>query len=278
MKRQQSTLYERICIATLPDSVGDEDFERLPKEGRGYLGSLWPGLVEENLPLWTVRVNQPKTNQRPEIQEAVFTQSYDFWSSAASNGEDAREWRVRIERERIILNYRKHSKDDPGSIAEFLAFVIPVLSFLRRTLGIQKWKALTLSYYFLYDEESLHATEFFRSAKKNVSGRFYEVKKFLVPFANFPEMDGFKMFITPYRWQQRWLQEISGKEYVSGIFIDTGVLAGTNQTQISMQLDVIEREAVENACSMEAMYGIIQGNYSRLICPGAWAELGGDCR
>lgn len=137
----------------------------------------------------------------PPSLNSKLTFMHDIWS-AKENKNEPREWRIRVEKNRLIINYCKNLIGDSGSFLEFQDFYEPILVSFQKDLGIQAYQNIILNYHFKYNCNTLDNKEY---ATKN----WIEVKNILKPFAStHHDVPGdFKSFIPPYHWEQTWCLE-----------------------------------------------------------------------
>lgn len=121
--RADSTLIERYIeafFAKQPEerhAVAEESYANALRE-------VAPGHFKEESHHWFINL-QEKDNG-PEVTSKRLETASNYWESTPCNGGDP-VWRVRLERERFVLNFRKHLVADPGTKEEFFAFALPNL-------------------------------------------------------------------------------------------------------------------------------------------------------
>jgi len=278
--RNQSTLFERICIAMLPDGISDDCYAMFICKVRSYLNNNFAGCDEVVNRNWNLNVSQDNPQFAPKIDGFELHESYSFWSSKYEenkSNEDI-EWRILIERSRIVFNYRKHKLSDPGSFVSFLTFFQPILAKFKDFLGIKQWKSMSLSYFFIYDTKTLQDTGLVKDKPitNGIGGLYYDVRNLLVPFNTMPEFKGFEAFIPAYKWRQGWQQTVDNQRYLSSLVIEAGKVDDT--LRITMSLDVAVEGSSNTPEIFEKMYEIIRDNYDMIICEDVKKIIGDDCK
>jgi len=197
--RRFSTLNERYIEALLPEDLPGEAYEYALGELKRSLKERYPESFYNKLSSWDCNLAVVKDGA-PSLNSKL-TFMHDIWS-AKENKNKPREWRIRVEKKRLIVNYCKNLIDDSGSFLEFQDFYGPILVSFQKDLGIQAYQNIVLNHQFKYNCDTLGNKEY---ATEN----WVEVKKILKPFASVHlDVPGdFKSFIPPYRWEQTWRLE-----------------------------------------------------------------------
>lgn len=197
--RHLSTLHERYIEVFLPDDLPGEAYENALYELKKFIAEQYPESCYIKHSNWNCNIILSQ-NGAPSL-ESKLTFIHDIWSAEASKNE-WREWRVRVEKQRLVINYCKNRIDDPGSFAEFLIFSEPIITFFQHKLGIKSYPNIKLNYLFKYDFNTI-------ANKDLCTEKLIEVKDIFKPFAatRNDAPDDFEVFVPPYHWEQTWRLE-----------------------------------------------------------------------
>lgn len=271
--RQESTLNERYVIADLSDSIDDRAYQRLLENMRAYLNEFYRGIFEKRGTQWDFQIQpESESNNIPTIKNLCQKETFSFWQNdPAKKGNDP-DWRVYIDRAKIVVNYRKHLVTDPGSFEDFYSFVEEILKKAGCFLGISQWETLRLVYSFRFARDTL--SEVFDGLAEN----WIEVKRLLQPFATMPTPSGFVEFIPNYQWNQSWRRNQDSKSYYTHAELSATPPPAKQNLNIRLLLEVTTnaRVNIDNDGLMN-LYHILQSDYVNLIVKGN-AKIIEDCK
>ncbi|MGI6353820.1 MAG: hypothetical protein ACOX6W_01780 [Lentisphaeria bacterium] len=192
--RQFSTLQERYIEAFLPDDLSVEVYDNALGELKKFLEERYPESHYTSHQNWNCNIVISPSGA-PKL-ESKLSFAHDIWSKKKNKNEQ-RDWRVRIEKKRLIINYCKNKIEDSGSFPEFLNFCEPIINFYLNKLAIPAFPNIKLSYQFKYDFNTV-ANKIFCDEK------WIEIKDIFTIFAstyqNAP--NDFMSFIPPYQHEQ----------------------------------------------------------------------------
>jgi hypothetical protein len=264
MKPSLSTLIERYFVVQFPPMDDGDRFALAVKVEDG-LRQAYPSCCVKNDTVWSFKI-VPDEAGVPKLDGMKMGEATNLWEMDDQAVQRSALWRVRIEAGRIVVNYRKNRREDPGSFEELQALLDQTLPLCKAGLHCQKWD-VALHYLFHFDGDTVSASGLVKPDR-------IEVRELLQPFAALPALDGFKIFIPDYRWTQRWVQNRSGREYISSADIST-----LKDPHLAIRLDLATGEngrPVKDAIFKD-LFLLLRDNAEKLFVPGAWEELQEDC-
>ena len=264
MNPAKSTLIERYFVVQFP-KVDDRDRCDLSGKIADGLRQAYPACFVNNAPRWAFTVAAGESGA-PQLDDLQMGEVTDLWEVDEQEEHRPALWRVRIEDDKVVVNYRKQVRTDPGSFEELQALMDQVLPLCRASLSCREWE-VTLHYLFHFDCSTVPVPGLVKPGR-------IEVRELLQPFAALPEPEGFKFFLPDYRWTQKWLQTCDGREYVAGADVST-----LKSPDLAIRLDLAvgtDRRVVKDGIFKD-LFQVLKANAERLFAPNAWAELRGDC-
>lgn len=264
MPTRQSTLIERYAVVQFP-KANDDDKCALARNLEDGLRQGFPGCCARNHTLWSFKIAADGATGTPKLDDLQMEEAVDLWEADEQAGARRPLWRVRVESGRVVVNYMKCLREDPGSFDEFQSLLDQVLPLCRAALRLPDWNVF-LHYLFSFSADTISAPDLIRPDR-------IEVRDLLQPFAALPAPEGFEYFTPDYKWKQEWVQSVLGRTYVSSADIYT-----ERAPRLAIHLDLgageERRPAKDTIC--KDLFQVLLGNAEKLFVPRAWNELRGD--
>ena len=265
--RTQSTLTERILHLSMP-SVSSETLEKAVEAFRDYVKCKYPEYYCMSNNVWFYSMKKADDGG-PSISNRTVKPEHVFWEKKNS-AENNPAWRLKVSGESVILNYRKNSPSDCGTWEDLVSLYNDLVPFLAQRLNITQWEKFSVTYFFTYGLKSI-------SDKKLVRKDWIEVKKLLQPFASMASSAGFKSFLPQYFWDQSWICEKQGKDYIVNTQLETNSRASAGDDDgLEIRLFLAVRPNAPQKCrgiDWNPLFALLRENYEAILAPYAKKTL-----
>lgn len=266
--RSESTLIERY-VEVFFDKMSEEKYAIAEEKYANATKEITPSCFKEENRQWVFNLHEG-TNGLPELVDPHLSVTNNYWECQMSPGNDPA-WRVRLERRRFVLNFRKHLLKDPGTKEEFYAFILNNLKMLRQFFDIKVWIKFRLTYFFRLDSQHIDETSLARP-------EWLEVKDLLLPFSSMPTSAGFQQYVHPCNINLQWTQTNNGHECLSGLMVNSNIKQPNNSldAQLFSESPKMCKEKLDDETLLSNLKGAVRTSYMNVMTEKMLSSLGGD--